>query len=288
MCLLTLTNTLYTSKPAQHRGNYTWYKTFEGWFMSHKVLRSHLKMILGLFLHKWYKDECLWLTWIWLLSLWEHSGVHSLNNKQALQTSEIWPIFSFQPCLSYKNKFCHQSQSAGQQACAHQCSKTWSIWAVSLYKMPLKMTKTTGRQCHVAVSKRPSRTQQCFLSFQPGRASTISMQTGFAAVWEHQRLNSPSVLLLIASTIFTVANAVLMQSKAVFCSPAPTTPALFFHTFSSNYNDDSLPDALTATGGHWGNRSSRRLWLTHRSRDNNNTMFWCWLANWTGVFSKVI
>lgn len=150
------------------------------------------------------------------------------------------------------------------------------------------MTKNTGRQCHVAGSKRPSRTQQYFLSFQAGGASTISMQTGFAAVWEHQRLNSPSVLLLIASTIFTVANAVLTQSEAVFCSPEPTAPALFFHTFSSNYNDDSFPDALTAAGGHWADHSSRRLGLTHRSTDDNHTVFWCWLANWTEVFSKAI
>lgn len=136
-----------------------------------------------------------------------YCGVNAFADRKALQTSLIWVIFSFPPCVLVKY-----------------------ITIVSQ-----KWQNPTAGRVHVAVRWRSH------------------MQTGMAAVSDHQRLSSASASL-IAWIVFSVAISGLKQSEAIgtFCSPASTTQALFFYTFSSNYNDDSSPHSLMAPGGVTG------------------------------------
>lgn len=141
----------------------------------------------------------------------------------------------------------------------HQCSNTLSLSAIFLYKTH----RNTGRQCHVAVNKETKAVSSIFCTLSLAGLNQLTCKQASPAAWENQRLNSASVLLLIAWAIFIVAIAVLMQSKGhsnkkwslqstdIYNSPARTTHdwALFFYTFSSNYNDDSFSHPLIATEG---------------------------------------
>lgn len=92
---------------------------------------------------------------------------------------------------------------------------------------------------------------------------------------------------LIAWIVFTVTISGLKQSEAIriFCSPASTTQALFFYTFSSNYNDDSFPHSLMAPGGVAG-LTTRADIYGERKRAGMVIMFGSWLANRTGMFKQ--
>lgn len=133
--------------------------------------------------------------------------------------------------------------------------------------------ENTSKWCHVAVNKETKSVSSIFCTLSLAGLNQLTCKQASPAVWEHQRLNSATVPLLIVWAIFTVAIAVLMQSEGlsnrrwslqymdIYTTTYDDNKALFFYSFSSNYNDDSFSYQLMSKGGHMANHSSRRLQL---------------------------